>query len=224
VRCSDLAFCKAIPAFCTAPLSAEFGMSPQGKATLPLATTHRIGAIVASRRTISRGGGRRVASQTGRLLNAFDFLASAWATCRALCAAAAARLAGGELRPIEGQVRAAPEVARASRLGYDICFRQAPPSKRFVRYAFVARRQGREVGRLDVDFIGGEKRLYTQNIFVAEAHRKRGLAAALLVSAAKTTECAVLTTSARTADGVPFFDGMRPILKRHHVELSESPA
>ena len=146
-----------------------------------------------------------------------------WSLWSAAGAAVAALFRGDPLSPVNGKARTAPEVDTARRQGYEIGFRRAAPGKRFVRYAFVARRHGREVGRLDVDFIGAEKHLFTQNIFVAEAHRKRGLAAALLVSAAKTTECAVVTTSGRTADGVGFFGDMRPVLHGHGVELRDGP-
>ncbi len=136
---------------------------------------------------------------------------------------AAAWAVGKPLSPIGAAARTAPEVEKAGRQGYDICFRLESRAKRFVRYAFVARRLGRVVGRLDADFIGAEQRLYTQNVFVAKAHRKRGLAAALLISAAKTTGCAVVATSGRTADGTAYFAGMRPLLKRHGVELRDGP-
>ena len=136
---------------------------------------------------------------------------------------AAAWAVGKPLSPIGAAARTAPEVEKAGRQGYDICFRLESRAKRFVRYAFVARRLGRVVGRLDADFIGAEQRLYTQNVFVAKAHRKRGLAAALLISAAKTTGCVVVATSGRTADGTAYFAGMRPLLKRHGVELRDGP-
>ena len=103
-------------------------------------------------------------------------------------------------------------------------FGRKPPSKRFVRYAFVVHQGRSEVGRLDADFIGAEKRLYVGNIFVAPAHRKRGLAAALMVSAAKTTDCSVVTTSGRTGDGSVFFLGLRPTLRDHGVELRDNPS
>ncbi len=138
--------------------------------------------------------------------------------------AAAARAGGSPLAPVGAAARTAPEVEKAGRQGYELCFRQEPKAKRFVYYAFVARCLGREVGRLDVDFIDAEKRLYTRNIFVTEAHRKRGLAAALLVAAAKTTACSVVATSGRTADGTAYFAEMRPLLKRHGVELRDGPS
>jgi len=113
-------------------------------------------------------------------------------------------------------------VLQAWRFGYDIVLQQAPPLQRFVRFAFAAKHQGREVGRLEVDCIGDEKRLYVQNIFVAAAHRRRGVGAALIMAATKTTNCAVVTTSGRTGDGASFFEEMRPRLKRCNAELRDN--
>ena len=138
--------------------------------------------------------------------------------------AAAARTAGSPLSQVGEAARTAPDVEKANRQGYDIGFRIEPPAKRFVRYAFVARRLGNVVGQLDADFIGAERLLYVLNVFVPQAHRKQGLATALLVSAVKTTNCSVVATSGRTADGTPFFSGMRSVLKRNGVELRDDLA
>ena len=138
--------------------------------------------------------------------------------------AAVGRLAGSPLLPVPEEVRPAPEVERVYRAGYDISYWRERPSKRFTRYAFVVWHRGRQVGRLDADFIEQGRHLYARNVYVAEEHRRNGLAAALLVTAAKTTDCSVVTTTGRTADGAAYCVRMRSILKRHGIELRDGPA
>lgn len=138
-------------------------------------------------------------------------------------ASAVSRTRAGPLSPLADAAKSAPEVDKIYRDGFDICFQQAAPSKRFVRYVFLARRAGRQLGRLDADFIADEGRLYWRNVYVAEAARRRGLGAALLVSAALTTGCSVLTSSGRTRDGAALCLRARPALKRHGVTLRDDP-
>jgi hypothetical protein len=146
--------------------------------------------------------------------------------CGALAAAAAVvdRLLGRRrLLAIGDPFKALPEVEHAARLGYEIVYRLFPASKRFQKWTFLARRGGRAVGRLDVDFIEAGRWLYVENIRVMDDHGNKGLGAALLVCAAKTTGCDVLTTSGRTAQGARFFDRMRRVLQRCGVELRDRP-
>ena len=142
----------------------------------------------------------------------------------AVAAALADRLLGRRpLLPIGDPLTALPQVERAARLGYEIVYRLFPASKRFQKWTFLARRYGRAVGRLDVDFIEAGRWLYVENISVLDDHGNKGLGAALLVCAAKTTGCDVLTTSGRTAQGARFFDRMRSVLQRCGVELRDRP-
>jgi GNAT superfamily N-acetyltransferase len=137
--------------------------------------------------------------------------------------AAASRLLGSVLLPVAEAIRAAPEVEKAYQAGYEISLWREQPSQRFTRYGFVARRRGRQVGWLDADFIQQGRRLYARNVYVVEAHRRNGVAAALLVAAAKTTDCSVISTTGRTADGAAYCLRMRSILKRHGIELRDGP-
>jgi hypothetical protein len=136
--------------------------------------------------------------------------------------AAAVRVGRGPLTPIGDVVRAAPEVERVLAKRFEIFFR-IEPRRGFARYTFVARHRGRQLGRLDADFIPAESRLYAHNVFVAEPRRKHGLATALPTAAALTTGCSVVTSSARTRAGAALCVRARPALKRHGVELRDDP-
>jgi hypothetical protein len=142
----------------------------------------------------------------------------------AAVAAVVERLLGRRpLLPIGASLKTLPQVKHVTRLGYEIVYRAFPASKRYQKWTFVARRNGWPLGRLDVDFIEAGRWLYVENICVEDNHGNKGLGAALLVCAAKTTACDVLTTSGRTAQGARFFDRMRPILQQCGVELRDRP-
>ena len=126
--------------------------------------------------------------------------------------------------PVGDPSKTLPEVEHACRQGYEIVFCAYRPKKRYQTWIFLARRNRQVVGRLDVDFIPAGRRIYVENIHVLESHGKRGLGAALIISAVKTTSCKLLTTSCRTAQGVCFFDRMRAILLAHGVEMRDPPS
>jgi hypothetical protein len=142
----------------------------------------------------------------------------------ALLAAAARWLGRCRLLPIRDPLKASPVLDHVYQRGYEIVFRPCRPSKRYQKWIFLARRNRQVVGRLDVDFIQVGRRLYVENIHVLESHGKRGIGAALIVSAVQTTACELLTTSCRTAQGARFFDRMRPILHAHGVEMRDPPS
>lgn len=150
-----------------------------------------------------------------------------WRTALALMtgtAAAASRLLGRDRpRPITGRLRLLAEAAAVAAMGYEIVFRRVRASKTYQRCVFWARRGGRTVGRLDVDFIESRKWLYVANIYVVETHGNRGVGTALLVCAARWADCQVLTTSSRTRLGTAFFAKNRATLKRYGVEMADRP-
>jgi len=184
-------------------------MSSQGPHPSGLAATPRVGAPVACRRSALSVEDGRVAGRAG------------WVLFAGAAAAALCRIAGRPWRVLDAAASAAPEVDRVRRENYEVYYSLKSPSRRFTRYVFVARRHGRTAGRLDADLIPGERLLFAQNVFVAEPHRRRGLAAALLVSATLTTGCSLVTTSGRTRDGTAFFGRTRLALKRHGIELRD---
>lgn len=146
----------------------------------------------------------------------------AGAACGAV-ATVAVWMRRGPLLPIGDQIRILPEAKRVLERGYEICFRQGPASKRFQPWIFTAHLRGRTVGRLDVDFIQASRRLYVANVHVVEAHGNRGLAGALLLSAAKATDCRVVATSSRTRQGARFFAKAKLVLKGYGVEMCDPP-
>ena len=125
--------------------------------------------------------------------------------------------------PVDGRLLTLAEVRAVGVQGYDIVLHRHSASKRYEKYVFRACRRGRTVGRLDVDFIAPRRWLYVANIHVVEAHGNRGVGTALLVCAAKTTACTVLTTSARTRQGARFFARNRAVMKSYGVEMSDRP-
>ena len=103
--------------------------------------------------------------------------------------------------PIADRLRLLAQAAAVAAMGYEIVFRRVRASKTYQRCVFWRTRGGRTVGRLDVDFIESRKWLYVANIYVVETHGNRGVGTALLVCAARWTDCTVLTTSSRTRRG-----------------------
>ena len=138
-------------------------------------------------------------------------------------AASAALRLPNRFRPIGGRLRRLDETKAVAEMRYEIVFRLVRATKSYRRYACCALRDGRTVGRLDVDFIASRKWLYVANIYVVEAHGNRGVGTALLVCAALRTGCEVLTTSSRTRQGAAFFAKNRATLKRYGVEMADRP-
>jgi hypothetical protein len=127
------------------------------------------------------------------------------------------------LCPISDRIRAIPEADKVLERGYQICFRQGPASKTSKRWTFTAHLRNRTVGCLEVDFIEASSRLFVANVYVVESHGNRGLGTALLLCAAKTTDCRVVTSSSRTRQGVGFFAKARLVLKGYGVEMRDPP-
>lgn len=125
--------------------------------------------------------------------------------------------------PIDAPPAAAPEVDAVLTRGYEIIIIRRRASARVEQHIVRAVLNGRPVGRLDVDYIRGRRLLYVANVHVAEAHGRRGVGAALVLSAALTTACAALVTSGRTCQGKAFFARCRPMLARHGVQLWDRP-
>ncbi len=143
------------------------------------------------------------------------------------CGTAAALAVGrssGPLCPISDRIRAISEAEKVLERGYQICFRHGPQSKTTRRWTFTAHLRNRTVGRLEVDFIEASSRLFVANVYVVESHRNRGLGTALLLCAAKTTDCRVVTSSSRTRQGEGFFAKARLVLKGYGVEMRDPPA
>lgn len=126
------------------------------------------------------------------------------------------------LHPVGDPIRAIPEAEKVLERGYEFWFHQGRASKIFQRWVFTASWGARTVGRLDVDFIGARKCLYVSNVYVVEPHGNRGLGTVLLLCAAKTTDCEIVTTSSRTRQGARFFEKTKPVLKGHGIELRDS--
>ena len=130
----------------------------------------------------------------------------------------------GPLCPISDRIRAIPEADKVLERGYQICFRQGPASKTSRRWTFTAHLRNRTVGCLEVDFIEANSRLFVANVYVVESRGNRGLGTALLLCAAKTTDCRVVTSSSRTRQGVGFFVKARLVLKGYGVEMRDPPS
>ena len=150
-----------------------------------------------------------------------------WQTALSLMTGAAAALSPllGWTRPrsIDGRVLSLAEVKAIREQGFEIVFCQTPASGKCQQYIFRACLNGRTVGQLDIDFIGARRWLYVANVYVVETQGNRGVGTAILVGAAKTTDCRVLTTSTRTRQGARFFAKNRPVLKRYGIEMRDRP-
>jgi GNAT superfamily N-acetyltransferase len=126
----------------------------------------------------------------------------------------------GPLEAVDEGVKALREIEDVCKKGYEILYRRRP-GRRCDHYSFQVFRKGQVLGYLDADYVAGKQWLYIENVYVDDRHGNQGLATALLVSAARTTPCSVLTTSARTPRGVRFFDKNRGVLKRYGIEMLE---
>lgn len=150
-----------------------------------------------------------------------------WQTALSLMTGATAALSPllgwSRPRPIDGRLLNLAEVQAIREQGFEIVFCRTPASSKCQQYIFRARLNGRTVGQLDVDFIASRRWLYVANVYVVETHGNRGVGTALLVGAAKATGCQLLTTSARTRQGVRFFAKNRPVLKRYGIEMRDRP-
>ncbi len=130
-------------------------------------------------------------------------------------------LVRGPLIPVGAEARAMPEVAAVCGQGYEITYRRHLPGKGRGKWLFQVFLKGRARGYLDADFMEGQRWLYVENVYVDDRHGNRGLATALLLCAARTTGCVVMTTSARTRQGARFFEKNRAVLTKYGVELRE---
>jgi GNAT superfamily N-acetyltransferase len=143
-----------------------------------------------------------------------------WQKTVLLLTGAASRLLGwSRACPVDGRLTALPEVGAVRLKGYEIVFQHLRASRQVRQYTLRATLRGLAVGRLDVDYLPGRRLLYVANVYVAEAHGRKGVGAALLLSAALTTHCAAVATSGRTRQGTAFFAKSRATLARHGVAL-----
>jgi hypothetical protein len=130
-------------------------------------------------------------------------------------------LARGPLCAAGEDAKALAEVDHAYQQGYEIVYRRGRPSGRCEKWLFYVRRQGRTCGYLDLDWMGAKHWIYVENVYVDDRHGSRGLAMALLLCAACTTGCRVLTTSSRTRQGVQFFAKARGVLKKYGIDMPD---
>jgi hypothetical protein len=127
----------------------------------------------------------------------------------------------GPLYPIDEEVRAITEVAAVYQQGYEIKYRQRLPSSKREKWLFYVFRNRQAWGYLDADFMAAKNWLYVENVYVDDRHGNKGLATALLLCAAKTTRCSIVTTSARTRQGVRFFAKTRGVLQQYGIDLRD---
>ena len=170
--------------------------------------------------------GAGVAAVIVRLGHAADFapvLTIAGTILGALSASGLQRLlTRGPLRPVGDEARAVAEVENAYRQGYEILYRRGLPSGGREKWLCYARRDGRTWGYIDADYMRGKHWLYVENVYVDGRHGDRGLATALLLSAARLTGCSLVTTSGRMRPGVRFFEKSRALLETYGIELRDT--
>jgi hypothetical protein len=127
----------------------------------------------------------------------------------------------GPRTPVPDEVRALPEVAAVCGHGYEVHYRRDRPWDGRGKWLFQVFRAGRACGYLDADYMEKARWLYVENVYVEDRHGNRGLATALLLCAALTTGCGLVTTSARTRQGAQFFAKSAALLKKYGVELRD---
>ena len=131
-------------------------------------------------------------------------------------------LTRGPLRPAGDDARAVAEVDNAYRQGYEILYRRGLPLGGREKWLCYARWGGRTWGYIDADYMSGKHWLYVENVYVDGRHGDRGLATALLLTAARLTGCSLVTTSGRTRQGVRFFAKSRALLEKYGIELRDT--
>jgi hypothetical protein len=146
-------------------------------------------------------------------------------TGAALGALAAAGLHGllgrGPLLPVGDEARAVAEVASVYGLGYEVLYRRGWPAHGREKWLCYICRDGRTWGYLDADYMEAKRWLYVENVYVDDRHGDKGLGTALLLCAAKTTGCNLVTTSGRTRPGARFFARKREVLRKYGIELRD---
>jgi hypothetical protein len=123
--------------------------------------------------------------------------------------------------PIAEELKAIPEMQKVYEKGYEIWFYRYPPSARYQHWVLEDRKHGRGKAHLSADFIAARQCLYIANVCVDQGHGNQGLATAMLLCAARLTQCRTLTTSGRTNQGAKFFEKNRFCLSHHGVELRD---
>jgi hypothetical protein len=128
------------------------------------------------------------------------------------------------MSPIAEELKAIPEVQKVYAEGYEIWLYCSPRYSRYQQWVLEVRKRGRGKAHLSADLIVATQCLYIANVCVDPGHGNQGLATAMLLCAARLTQCRALTTSGRTSHGARFFEKNRSRLSHYGVELRDHAA